>query len=61
MVVLFIVVANMVLRCLGARWCEEFSSVEFLRMWEIGSVEIMFELPGIIKIYRRKQDKIDKE
>jgi hypothetical protein len=57
MVVLFIVVANMALRCLGARWCEEFDSVALVRMWEVGGIELMFEIPGVIKIYRRVSDK----
>lgn len=61
MVVLFIVVANMVIRCLGMRWCEEFNSVIFLRYWDIGAVEMMFEIPGIIKIYRMVKDKFPKE
>jgi hypothetical protein len=64
MVVLFIVVANQAFRCLGARWCEEFDPVALVRMWEVGSIELMFEVPGVIKIYRRIKDKLvqnDKE
>ena len=61
MAVLFIVVANMVIKCLGMRFCEEYSSVVFLRLWEVGAVEIMFELPGIVRIYRRLKDKIVKD
>lgn len=60
MIVLFIVVANQVLQCFGARFCDYFNSVDFIRMWEIGAVETMFEGLGI-KIYRRVRDKITKE
>lgn len=60
MVVLFIVIANEALKCYGIRFCEPASSVELVRLWEIGAVEVMFE--GVlgnqaIKVYRRIKDK----
>lgn len=64
MIVLFIVVANQVLQCLGARYCDVFNSVDFIRLWEIGSVETMFEgvVGGVaLKVYRRVSDKITRQ
>ena len=55
--VLFIVVANEAFQCVGTRWCDPFSAVELTRMWQLGLVEIMFESPGLLKVYRRTRDK----
>lgn len=60
MVILFIVIANEVLKCYGMRFCEPGSAIELTRLWEIGLVESMFE--GIIggasiKVWRRTRDK----
>lgn len=63
MIVLFIVIANIVLQCVGARWCEPISPTLFHHMWEAGAVELMFEVPVLgtmLRIYRRKEDKIIK-
>jgi hypothetical protein len=57
MTIIFIVVANQVLQCLGARYCDSVDPVLFTRMWEAGVVEVMFELPGVMKVYRRVKDK----
>ena len=64
MIVLFIVIANEVLKCYGARYCEPVSGVELIRMWEAGFAEVMFEslVAGIkVKIYRMNRDKIERE
>ncbi len=63
MIVLFIVIANEVLKCYGVRFCEPVYGVELVRLWEAGFAEVMFE--GIIggaitKVYRMSKDKIDK-
>lgn len=63
MVVLFIVIANAVLKCYGARFCEEVAAQELIRLWEIGLVEVMFEgsIGGVvIKVYRKIKDKMIK-
>lgn len=64
MVVLFIVIANEVLKCYGARFCEPGSAVELTRLWQIGAVEVMFE--GVIggaalKVWRRVKDKFPQD
>lgn len=60
MTVIFLVIANEVLKCVGARFCEPFSAVELTRMWQIGLVEVMSE--GFLghvayKVWRRVKDK----
>lgn len=60
MIILFIVIANEVLKCYGIRFCEAFNPVELTRMWEVGLVEAMFEgtIGGVtIKIWRRLRDR----
>ena len=60
MIVTFIVIANEVLKCYGARFCEPMSAVELTRMWQVGLVEVMFEgtIGGIaMKVWRRIKDK----
>ncbi len=57
MIILFIVIANEVIRCLGARYCDTFDPVALTRMWELGTIEVMFEGLGI-KIYRMVKDKL---
>lgn len=59
MVILFIaiVATNQVVQCFGMRFCELISPVMLVKLWEIGSVELMFELAGTLKIYRRVKDK----
>lgn len=65
MVVLFIVIANEVLKCyvssiIGVRFCEAGSPVELTRLWEIGLAELAFEgtIGGVLlKIYRKTNDK----
>lgn len=65
MIILFIVIANEVLKCyissvIGIRFCEAGSPVELTRMWEIGLVEVAFEgaIGGVaIKIWRRLKDR----
>lgn len=67
MVIFFIVIANEVLKCfissrLGIRYCENGSSTELVRLWQIGIVELAFEgtLGGVlVKIYRRLTDRIN--
>jgi hypothetical protein len=61
MIVLFIIVGDLVLKCIGARYCEDFSPVLLTKMWEFGLVELMFESTGVIRIYRKTKDKITKE
>lgn len=62
MITLFIVIGDLVLRCLGNRFCEPFSALAVHSMWVQGAIELMFEAPilGGIKllIYRRKSEKI---
>lgn len=60
MIVIFIVIANEVLKCYGVRFCEPGSAIELTRLWQLGLVEVTFE--GIlgntaIKIWRRIRDK----
>lgn len=60
MVVLFIVIANEVLKCYGMRFCEPGSATELTRLWQIGLVEVMFEgIVGgtLVKVWRRINDK----
>lgn len=60
MIVLFIVIANEVLKCYGFRFCDEGSQVELVRLWQLGLVEVLFEgtVGGVaIKIWRRLTDK----
>lgn len=60
MTVIFIVIANEVLQCYGARFCDAFSPVELTRLWQLGLVEVMSEgvLGGVAyKIWRRIKDK----
>ena len=57
---LFIVIANEALKCVGFRYCEPMSSVELVRMWQIGLLELMYEgIVGgtLLRIYRRASDK----
>jgi hypothetical protein len=61
MIVLFIVIANEVLKCYGVRFCEPGSALELTRLWQIGLVEITFEgtVGGVaVKVWRRVRDKI---
>lgn len=60
MIVLFIVIANEVLRCYGIRFCEVGSAVELTRLWQLGAVELTFEgtVGGVaVKVWRRLRDK----
>lgn len=62
MIVVYIVIANEVLKCYGFRFCEFVPGIEVMRLWQIGLLEVAFEgtlLGGIsIKIWRRIHDKI---
>ncbi len=61
MVIIFIVVANEVLKCYGMRYCEPGSAIELMRLWQIGFVEIMAEATlgnVLVRVWRRKSDKI---
>lgn len=60
MVILFIVIFNEVLKCYGFRYCDSGDSVELIRLWQLGLVEVMFEgtVGGVaVKIWRRLHDK----
>lgn len=60
MVVLFIVIANEVLKCYGIRFCEPGSAVEITRLWQLGLVEVSFEgvVGGVaVTVWRRLTDK----
>ena len=62
MIVLFIVIANEVLKCYGVRFCDEGSAIEITRLWQLGLVEVVFEgtVGGVVvKVWRRLRDKID--
>ena len=60
MIVLFVVVANTVIQCFGMRFCDDFSPVELVRLWQAGFIEIMFE-NALVKVYRRVRDKLPTE
>ena len=56
MVILFIVVANEVLECIGPIACGGFDPVELVRLWQVGALEVLFEgyLGGrVVKIYNK--------
>jgi hypothetical protein len=62
LVLLYIVVSNLAFVCYGMRFCEPMSGVELVRLWQIGLIEVMFEVPTIgLKIYRRVKDKFPTE
>ncbi len=59
MIILFIQIAGFVIQCFGARYCDYVSNTMFQALLVAGAVELMFEAKGVIKIYRRKNDKSD--
>lgn len=61
MIVLIIVVGDLIVQCFGARFCDPIHSSLFNGMLAAGSIELMFESAGIMKVYRRKEDKITKD
>jgi hypothetical protein len=56
--VLYIVIHNIPYMIVGARWVEPIDPLTITRLWQTGIIELMFEAPGIWKIYRRIKDKL---
>ncbi len=54
MVILFIVIGDFVIQCFGNNHCAMISTTMFRSILAAGAVEILFEITGLIKIYRRK-------
>lgn len=68
--IIFIVFMETVLQCMGFRWCEQYSYISFRHLFMNGSLELMIEVPVFLlsgrvfaklKVYRRKQDKINND
>lgn len=51
MVVIFIWVLGITIKCIDARWCEAINPKILEDMITVGGVEILFELGELIKIY----------
>lgn len=55
MLAILIVIGEVVIQCMGWRWCEVFPTSSFTHLMAVGGLELMFELVGVVKIYRRKK------
>lgn len=56
MVVLFIIVFNLVVRCYGA-WCQEVDPQQFNNLLRAGALELVFDAGVALKIffYKRRE------
>jgi len=55
MIVLFISVLGITIKCIDAQWCETANPKVLADLIAIGGVEILFELGELIKIYGAKK------
>ncbi len=62
--IIFITILDVVIRCMGFQWCEQYSYISFRQLLINGSLELLLEVPVVIgaktiiakiKIYRRKE------
>lgn len=60
MIVLFISVAGIVIKCIDGNWCESVNPRILTDMIALGGVEILFEMGEFLRIYVGK-DKIQDE
>lgn len=54
MIVLFISVLGIVIKCIDAQWCETVNPKVLAELLSVGGAEILFELGELIKIYGSK-------
>lgn len=54
MIVLFISVLGITIKCINAQWCEAVNPKVLTDLITIGGVEILFELGELIRIYGAK-------
>lgn len=66
--VIFITVLDVVVQCMGFRWCEQYSMIGLRHLIMAGALELIIEVPvgwkgftTLLKIYRRKSDKYNPE
>jgi len=59
MVILFIVIGDFVIQCFSTSHCSMVSYTMFQNILAAGAVEILFEITGLVKIYKRKGRKDD--
>ena len=56
MIVMFILVGGLVIKCIGGTWCEPINPRIFNDLISIGGVELLFEMSGFLQIFRGKED-----
>jgi hypothetical protein len=53
---IFITILSYVIQCYSTYWCAFYSKDSLTVLLTVGALETMFEIPLLIKIYRRKLD-----
>jgi hypothetical protein len=59
--VLYFVIHNVAYMVVGSRYVELIDPQTIMRLWQIGSLEAMIEVPGVWKLYRRVKDKLTED
>jgi hypothetical protein len=54
MAILFITFGDFVIQCFATRYCDYIAPSIFRALLVAGAVELMFEVAGYLKIYRKK-------
>jgi hypothetical protein len=58
---IYILASRIVIHCIESVGCMQTSLASFNAIFLGGAMELMFEIPWVVKIYRKKNRKIKKE